>query len=147
WLKPAAGWFQQRSLVLWENTYERILRYWLKGKRPVRLNFLIMPAMLIGSIILLIVRAPKVEFFPVNEPKYINIFVETPLGTDITTTDSIVKVIEGKVFELTEPDEFMITSIVTNVGEGSNDPNEGPSQGETPNKGRITITFAEYQFR
>lgn len=145
--KPASHWFQTKPLVKLEQKYEQVLRYWLKGRRPAVLTFVWMPLLMIFSIILLIVRSPQVHFFPVNEPKYINVFIETALGTDITSTDSIVKVIEEKVFAITQQDTAIITSIVTNVGEGSNDPNDGPSQGETPNKGRITITFEEYQLR
>jgi multidrug efflux pump subunit AcrB len=102
---------------------------------------------MIFSFVLLAIRSPKILFFPNNEPKYINVFIEAPIGTDIRTTDSIVKKIERQIFDLTQNDRDIISSIVSNVGEGSNDPNEGPSQGNTPNKARITISFVEFNKR
>lgn len=146
-LRPATIWFQNKLLPRVENFYERTLRYWLSGKRPVLLIAVYLPLLMIFSFVLLGIRAPKVLFFPENEPKYINVFIEAPIGTDITTTDSIVKKIERQIFELTQNDKDIISSIVSNVGEGSNDPNEGPSQGNTPNKARITISFVEFNKR
>ena len=36
---------------------------------------------------------PKVEFFPANEPNYVNIFILHPIGTDITkTNETAIKV-------------------------------------------------------
>jgi multidrug efflux pump subunit AcrB len=102
---------------------------------------------MIFSFVLLAIRSPKILFFPNNEPKYINVFIEAPIGTDIRTTDAIVKKIERQIFDLTQNDRDIISSIVSNVGEGSNDPNEGPSQGNTPNKARITISFVEFNKR
>jgi multidrug efflux pump subunit AcrB len=146
-LRPATIWFQNKLLPRLENFYERTLRYWLSGKRPVLLIAVYLPLLMIFSFVLLGIRAPKVLFFPENEPKYINVFIEAPIGTDITATDSIVKKIERQIFDLTQNDKDIISSIVSNVGEGSNDPNEGPSQGNTPNKARITISFVEFNKR
>ncbi|MFN4233287.1 MAG: efflux RND transporter permease subunit [Bacteroidia bacterium] len=146
-LRPASIWFQNKLLPRLENLYERTLRYWLTGKRPVLLIAVYLPLLMVFSFILLGVRAPKVLFFPENEPKYINVFIEAPIGTDIVATDSIVKKIENQIFQLTKDYKDIISSIVSNVGEGSNDPNEGPSQGNTPNKARITISFVEFNKR
>lgn len=146
-LRPASIWFQNTLLPRLENLYERTLRYWLNGKRPVLLIAVYLPLLMIFSFVLMGVRAPKVLFFPENEPKYINVFIEAPIGTDITATDSIVKKIERQIFDLTQDYKDIISSVVSNVGEGSNDPNEGPSQGNTPNKARITISFVEFNKR
>jgi len=146
-LKPATIWFQNKFLPRLENFYERTLKYWLNGKRPVLLVAVYLPLLMIFSFVLLAIRSPKILFFPNNEPKYINVFIEAPIGTDIRTTDAIVKKIEQQIFYLTQNYRDIITSIVSNVGEGSNDPNDGPSQGNTPNKARITISFVEFNKR
>jgi multidrug efflux pump subunit AcrB len=146
-LKPATIWFQNKFLPRLENFYERTLKYWLNGKRPTLLVAVYLPLLMIFSFVLLAIRSPKILFFPNNEPKYINVFIEAPIGTDIRTTDAIVKKIERQIFDLTQNDRDIISSIVSNVGEGSNDPNEGPSQGNTPNKARITISFVEFNKR
>jgi multidrug efflux pump len=90
---------------------------------------------------------PKVEFFPENDPKYINIFVETPQGTDIEKTNAIILEVEKEVNEIVIPFLPAVNSIVTNIGEGSSDPMDGAQAGETPNKAKVTISFKEFEFR
>ena len=86
--------------------------------------------------------------FPVNEPKYVNVFVELPIGSDITVTDSIAKQVENKIFAILTPYNEAVSSVMTNVGAGTTDPNEiGGGKGITPNKARITINFKEYEYR
>ena len=43
------------------------------------------------------VSSPKVLFFPITEPSYLNVFIEKPIGTDINETDGDSRVIEQKV--------------------------------------------------
>jgi multidrug efflux pump len=144
---PATNWFQNVFLTKLELLYESTLTYFLSGKKPYLLILIFMPVLLVMSISIYFGSNPKVEFFPNTDPKYINVFVETPIGTDIVETDELAKKIENEIFELTQPFEHIISSIVTNVGEGTSDPNEGPSQGKTPNKARITISFVEFKLR
>ncbi len=145
-LAPASKWFQRVFLAKLESIYFRTLTFALKGVRPYLVLF--------GTILLMIfsfmffgASDPDIVQFPVTEPKYVNIFIEAPMGTDIYTTDSIAKEIETEVNAIVEPDSNVIRSIVTNVGQGSSDPMDGPSQGETPNKARITVSFVEFQYR
>ena len=44
-------------------------------------------------------------------------------------------------------DERLIKSIISQVGEGTSDPAQGVSMGNTPHKARITVNFCEFQFR
>ncbi len=91
---------------------------------------------------------PKVEFFPSGDPKYINISAELPIGTDITATDSVVKVIESHVNQILQPYKPLVKSVLTNVGKGAVGENEGfTGRGGTPNKGLITVTFVDFQDR
>ena len=90
----------------------------------------------------------KVEFFPVNEPKYVNVFVEVPIGSDVGLTDSITHLVEDEIFEILKPFEHAVSSVMTNIGSGTTDPNDmGGSTGVTPNKARITINFKEFKLR
>ncbi|MFZ9882745.1 MAG: MgtC/SapB family protein, partial [Phycisphaerales bacterium] len=50
--------------------------------------------------VLLAVAPPKVEFFPSNEPQYVNIFISKPIGTDIAETDRVTREIETIVDEV-----------------------------------------------
>ena len=62
-LTPATAWFQNRLLPTLENVYERVLRFALSGAKPW-LFFYGMIGLLFGSLVLLGIFPPKVEFFP-----------------------------------------------------------------------------------
>lgn len=146
-LTPISYWFQDSLLIKLEHQYEKILNWALKGIKPYLLvggTFLL----LIFSIGFFTFKAPKVEFFPVNEPKYINVFVEIPLGSDVSVTDSIAKIVEHQIFAILEPYKHAVSSVMSNIGAGTSDPKEiAANSGITPNKARITINFKEFEYR
>jgi multidrug efflux pump len=153
---PGTQYFQERILPKLEAFYKRFLTYALAGKRPV---FFILGTfgLLIFSFILVGVFQPKVEFFPMNQPKYANIFISHPIGTDIRVTNETTLRLEEEVNRILAPymqdtanvpkEQHIIQSIISQVGEGTGDPAQGVSMGSTPHKGRITINFAEFEFR
>jgi multidrug efflux pump subunit AcrB len=126
----------------------KIITYALAGRRPFAFlggTFFLF----IFSFFLMGVFQPNVIFFPVNQPLYVNVFIEFPVGTDITTTKEFTSMIEKKVTKIVEPYDYMVESIISNVGNGASDPNDMGSigAGQTPNKGRITVNFLEYKLR
>jgi multidrug efflux pump subunit AcrB len=133
-------------LVKLENAYEATLNYALRGKKPY-LFFGGMFGLLFLSLGLLAIRAPKVLFFPDNQPQLVNVFVEFPIGTDIEATNAFVDKMEDEMMEVLEPYGGILESVITQVGEGTGDPTEGPSQQATPHKSKITIGFVDYIFR
>ena len=144
---PWSYWFQDVLLVRLEKRYSSILTRALNGRQPLKLLFGTF-GLLIFSIVFFVLMKPNVEFFPVNEPKYINVFIELPNGTDVNYTDSVAKVVEKKITTILQPYQIAVSSVLTNVGSGTADPNEmGGNMGNTPNKARITINFLEYRFR
>ncbi|MDN5202616.1 efflux RND transporter permease subunit [Fulvivirgaceae bacterium BMA10] len=147
-LTPASKGFRSRFLPWLESKYSRLLNYALSGRKPY-LFFWGTVGLLFLSIALMGVFAPKVIFFPINQPKYVNIFIEFPIGTDIETTNNFTEKIEDKVINLIEPYEYMVESVVTNVGQGTADPNDPSSVGQStnPNKSRITVNFVEFKER
>ena len=94
---------------------------------------------------------------PDNEPQYLNIYIEKPVGTDIDATDRISSDIEQIVMATMAEERFqedrrdslsyMITSLIGQVGNGTSDPAQGPSMGNTPNKARVTLSFVKFQER
>ncbi len=154
-LRPGASTLQNKWLPSLENFYQRFLRYALAGKRPYAFlagTF----GLLIFSLMLFAVFPPKVEFFPVNEPQYLNVFIENPIGTDIEETNRVTKQLEERVitaldkyFENTPNgrESFLVKAIIGQVGEGTSDPVQGPSMANTPHKARITVQFAKFQDR
>ena len=134
-----------------ENIYEKFLIKNLKGKKPY--------AIVVGTFALLFVAIglmstfpPKVLFFPNTEAKQVFVFLEYPIGTDIEDTNLLSKRIEAdienhlKKYEK-DGENFLVTSVIGQVGEGTSDPTEGQSGGNTPNKARITIDFVKFQDR
>ena len=146
-LSRLALWFQNKGLVWLENTYLKFIRFALNGKIPylfIAGTFLLM----IFTMMFYFGSSPKVIFFPTQDPKLINVLAELPINTDIDVTDSAVKVIEEKVFEILEPDMNIVSSVLTTVGKGAAGENEGLSgrSGGT-NKGLITVNFVEFEDR
>lgn len=145
-LDPATEWFQNKFLVFLEDGYYKIVRFALTAWRPYAF-FAGTLALMVLSIWVYFLRQPKVDFFPVNEPQYVNVFIEKPLGTDIETTNAYTQQLEKKVIKLMEPYDFMVESIVAQVGAGTSDPGAGPQGGVTPHKARITVAFQDFQER
>jgi multidrug efflux pump subunit AcrB len=147
-LTPATEWFQQVFLPKLENIYERSLKYVLYKKRPIYF-FLGTFGLLFFSIVLFSIFPPNVLFFPETPPKQVYVYLEYPIGTDIEVTNELSYEIEGKIQDyLLKYEEngsnFLVTSVIGQVGEGTSDPNRGQQGGTTPNKARITIDFVKF---
>lgn len=145
-LRGAIRWFQNVFLVKLENIYVRVLNKALNGSMPY-FYFGGTIVLLVFSLALLYLRAPKILFFPDNQPALVNVFIEKPIGTDIEATNDFVDNLEDDLFAVLDPYDEIIESVITQIGEGTGDPMEGPSQASTPHKAKITIGFLEYQFR
>jgi len=157
-LYPGTIRFQTKFLPKLESRYEKLLKFALTGKRP-RKFLLGTFGLLILSFVLMAVFPPKIDFFPVNQPNYVNVFISHPIGTDITVTNQTTLEVEERVNAILAEymneddttgvpvDERLIQSIIAQVGEGTSDPSQGVSMNSTPNKGRVSINFVESQFR
>jgi len=156
-LTPGTKYLQNKLLPKLEDLYKNFLSFSLKGKRPYGFLFGTF-GLLVVAIILMGLFPPKVIFFPINEPQYLNIFIEKPIGTDIEETNRTTQELEKKVIEILDDDKyhlvkdservpFMVESVIGQVGEGTSDPMQGPSMANTPHKARITVQFAKFQDR
>lgn len=97
----------------------------------------------IFSIAFMIVRAPKVEFFPQADPNFVYVYITLPTGTDQAYTNEVTKKLEQRVAKVVEPDKDIISSIISNVTVSVTDPQD-EDQGNYPNKGKITVAFVEF---
>ena len=167
---PGTVWFQNRFLPKLEVGYQKFLSWVLQKKRPIWIitgTFFT----LILSFVLTGIFPPKVLFFPENQPNYINVFVELPVGTNIAETNAATVAISKEINRvlsspISEKDTLsylqaedvelinnkttktpFVESIIEQVGKGTSDPNSGPSFGETPHKARITVSFCEFSHR
>jgi len=156
---PGADRFQNGFLPRLEAFYERFLTFALKGARPLIFFFGTLGLLLL-SFMLMAVFPPKVDFFPVNEPNYVNVFISHPIGTDISVTNETTLQVEDKLMGNegilqkymkdtadVEADKRLIRSVISQVGEGTSDPAAGVQMGNTPHKARITVNFTEFQHR
>ncbi|AXO81088.1 efflux RND transporter permease subunit [Olleya aquimaris] len=157
-IRKAANYFQNKTLVSLENWYERKLRAALSGRKPYLLSvgtFLLLIASFIAFGMSLGAKRTKVEFFPDNKPNQIIVYIEYPEGTAIEKTNAITKEIEQRVFTVLNDDHYMddgynylVESTVSQVGEGAGNPQtDGGSAAEMPHKAKITASMREYKFR
>ncbi len=167
-ISPVTNKFQLSFLPKLENVYKKFLAFAMLRKRPIWFFFGVI-GMFISSIFLIMAFPPKVVFFPGNEPAYLNVFIEKPIGTDINETDKDSRIIEEKVINYFQqvPGYFykvgengvketiqvdsnlmpLVKSIIAQVGNGTSDPAQGPSMANTPEKARIQVSFEEFADR
>lgn len=147
-LVPLSRRFQSAFLPWIESLYSKTLNYALGGWRPY-LFFWGTVSMLFFSFVLMAIFPPEVEYFPKTDPKYVNVFIEYPVGTDVETTNTFAEKIEQKVIEVIKPYDDIVESVIANVGQGTADPNDPSAFGQkdTPNKSRITVDFKEFKDR
>jgi multidrug efflux pump len=151
---PLTNRFQFGILPKLENVYEKILQSGLK--HPVK-YLLGTFGLLFVSIFWFAASPPKVLFFPENQPMYLNVFIEQPIGTDIEETNQIALMVEDKIFKYFNDSividgekmskMFVVESIVGQVGKGTSDPAQGISMENTPEKARIQVTFVQFNKR
>ena len=140
-------WFRNVFLVKLENLYLKVIRYSLRGFKPYILLIATMVLMVL-SIFFYYLRSPDVDFFPVNEPKYIVIKADLPVGNDLAATDSMMKTIEADIQSIIRENGFedITESVLTTVGKGAVGVREFP-MGNTPNRGVSIVNFTDYEDR
>ena len=112
---------------------------------------LVFSGMLLGAF------PPKTLFFPENMPNQAMVYIQMPIGTDIEETNAVTLELEKEVmaivneFNFTDENgdlqNYMVESVIAQVGEGTSDPNAGPSMAQTPNKAKITVQFHPFAER
>ena len=143
------GWvkkFQEKSWPAFAEKYKGLLAWCLD--RPWR-TLLITVGIFVLSIVLMIVRQPKVVFFPKAEPNFVYVYLKLPIGTDPAYTNVVLKEMEKRVNHVLYPDgkeNSLIKSVISNVTIGVTDPQD-EDQGQYPNKGKIQISFVPFAER
>jgi len=140
----AEQWFQEVFLLWLEGIYLKILKFSLRKYNPV-LFFIGTFFLLIFAVGFFMARDVNVTFFPENEPSYINVISEMPIGTDITATNDFVFELERDIEEIIQPyrEADIIKSLLTTVGVG----NDQFESGSVPNMALTTLSFVEYELR
>ncbi len=140
--RKAEAWFQNVFLSWLDEIYTRTLKFALRKYNPVFFftgTFLL----LIFAVVFFQARDVNVSFFPENEPSYINIIAEMPIGTDITATNEFMKTLEKDVEKIIDPYRSIIKSVLTTVGVSS----DQSEAGNRPNEALTTVSFVDYEYR
>lgn len=147
--------FQNKVLPWIMSHYENLIRWSLKGWRPVHL--------LLGTVGLLILSVfifglsvstgrIGIAFFPKGDPNQIYVYLKLPVGTSVEYTDSVVKTLEAKVNKVLEIDHAkgiknpIVESVISNVAIGASDPSSG-DRSTRSELGRVQVSFVEYEKR
>jgi multidrug efflux pump len=137
--------FQDRTLPAMMRSYEKLLRWALNGKRPVRLIWG-MAGLFIFTLLLWNIAGPKVVFFPDDEPNTINTYIKLPVGTDIAVTDSITRIVESRIADRIGKENPLIESVVTNVAFLASD-NDFDNSTKSSHLAKIAINFVRFHER
>jgi multidrug efflux pump len=147
--------FQNNVLPWIMGHYEKLLRWALKGWRPVHLllgtvGLLFLSVMIFG----LSVKTGRVgvEFFPKADPNQIYVYLKLPVGTSVEYTDSVTRTLEQKVYGVLGIDNVtgkknpVVESVISNVAIGASDPASG-DRSTRSELGRIQVSFVEFAKR
>ena len=141
--------FQNKALPWIMGHYEVLLRWALKGWRPVYL-LLATIALFFLSVFFFGVRKVPVVFFPQGDPNFVFVYLKLPVGTAVEYTDSVTHVLENRVNSVlgigpgkTNP---IVESVITNVAVGAGDPMSG-DRSTRSELGRVQVSFVEYEKR
>lgn len=142
--------FQKKALPRLMDRYEKLLRWVLKGKRPVW-AFISLFGIFVVALMALMVRGNKQTFFPSGDPNFVYVYLKLPVGTDVKYTDSITRVLENRVLKVLEKDKpgapgSIVESVITNVAVSANNPRDN-NRSVQPNLGRIQVSFVEFEKR
>ncbi len=149
-LRDAIYYFQEKVLPSLMNSYEKMLRWVLTGRRPVYalVSLFVLFPIAVG---LLFLRGNKSTFFPSGDPNFIYVYMKLPAGTDVKYTDSITQLLEQKVYKVLEKEKpgtegSIVESVIANVAVSAGNPQDNNRSAQS-NLGRIQISFVEFEKR
>jgi len=137
--------FQSHFIPAMMRKYENLLKWVLKGKRPIRILWGMVALFFVTMIVNNIVKT-DVVFFPDNEPNSLNTYIKMPVGTDINVTDSIAKIVEHRVMNVLGEENPIVESVVTNVAFAASENNFDNST-KSSHLAKIAINFVEFSKR
>lgn len=149
-LRGIIHYFQERVLPGVMNRYEKLLRWVLTGTRPVWM-FVSLFGIFIIAVMGLMVRNPSMPFFPSGDPNFVYVYIKMPVGTSAETTDSVTKVLEGRVYKVLDKEKpgaegSIVESVISNVAVSASKPDD-VNRSVQSNLGRIQISFVEFEKR
>ena len=142
-LEPIGRWWQRDGLNSVIDKYESSL-VWALDNRKSTIGISVL--VLISSVFMLIAFNPGTEFFPEDiPPKDVYIQIETPIGSDVDFTKSIVNQVRDRVENL--PNYVDVNSVLATSGASITADPGSSGGGPTPNKGTVALNFVDFQER
>ncbi len=145
WLSRVISHFQTDFWPGVQSRYKKMLAYLLQGWRPAMVVTGVV-VLFIFSIVLTGIRKPPVVFFPTGDPNFIFTYITMPIGTDQRVTDSVTRIVEGKVTEIVGQDNPIVESIISNVAIGAAEDQFAGSNAQ-PHLGKVTVAFVGFAKR
>ncbi|MCB0696993.1 MAG: efflux RND transporter permease subunit, partial [Chitinophagaceae bacterium] len=145
-------WIKAFQTKLWPSFKEWYTKWLIRALNHPGKTMLIAVGIMILSIVIMMVRPPKVVFFPSADPNFAYVYLNMPVGTDQAYTNEVLEKLEKRVTDALDIDyksgktNPVVKSVIANVTVGAVDPNSG-EVGNFPNKGRITVAFVEFADR
>jgi multidrug efflux pump subunit AcrB len=149
-LRDVIHYFQERVLPGLMNRYEKLLRWILKGTRPV-FAFASLFALFVVALIAIALRGNPMPFFPSGDPNFVYVYIKMPVGTSAETTDSVTQILEKRVYKVLEKEKpgtegSIVESVISNVAVSANNPRDN-NRSVQSNLGRIQVSFVEFEKR
>lgn len=140
WLHKVIIKFQTKTWPAVQNGYKNLLTKALHRPKTMVVSTI---ALLVLSFVMIGIRNGGISFFPTADPNFVYVFTSLPVGTDQAYTDSITKVIEGKVYGALGENNKIVKSVIASVGENVTDPQD-EDQAYYSNKSKVEVAFVEY---
>lgn len=140
WLRFVIKRFQENSWPKFQDAYRHLLVWCLHRPRTMMFSTVVV---FIISLLMIVLRNGGIAFFPQADPNFVYVYTSLPVGTDQAYTDSITKIVEGRVFKSINWPNPIVKSVISNVTVNVSDPTD-EDQGDYPNKSKVSVAFVEY---
>ncbi len=137
--------FQTKGWPKVQEGYKKMVSWCLTGLRPFAVIGGVF-ALFIFALVFTAIRKPPVGFFPKGEPNFIYTYIRLPIGTDQRVTDSVTRIVEGRVISVVGNDNKIVESIISNVAIGAAEDQFSGSNAQ-PHLGKVSIAFVTFEKR
>ena len=141
-LERAIRGFQNRTWPAVQRIYARFLVWALARPKTILVSTV---GLLFVAVFITAARSPKIVFFPKAEPNFIYVYASLPVGTKPSTTDSIARLVEQRVYSVIGENNPIVESVITNVAVGANESRDDRSP--YSHKAKVGVGFVEFSQR
>lgn len=141
-LSKAVVRFQQKGWPAIQRGYARFLNFALNHPWKMISGVVVL---FIFALMLFASGRRNIILFPKADPNFIFVYMTLPVGTDVTVTDSLTRVLEQKVVSVLGENNPTVESVISNVALGASE--DQFDRSTTSNKGKVGVAFVEYSKR